>query len=300
MPSSILLAPAPIGIIGLGAMGLPIAANLLKSGYKLKVHNRHREREKETTLEGAKSCDSPAETALGSEALLICVSDDNAVDNVLFGEDGAFKELKQGSIVINCSTINPYKSKEFAYNLSSKNIAYLDAPVTGGTEGAKSGTLTIMVGGSEESLRLSMPILNSIGKYVHHFGDIGRGQEVKAINQVLVAGNFVALAEAVALGQHLGLPMEKVLHALQEGAASSWALKNRATSMLKNNYPLGFKLSLHHKDLEIALNAAKDLGLNLPVSSTVKSMEKDLIDIGYSDEDVSALRRWIEPGKFVD
>ncbi len=282
---------APIlGFIGLGAIGLPIAANLIAGGFKLRVHTRSRYAETHKKLKGAKSFSSPKEVSKGCDVLLLCVSDDKAVETVLFGENGADKSLEEGNIVIDLSTISPKKAKYFAKRLAKQNVVYLDAPVTGGTEGAEAGTLTIFLGGDEKSLRQVEHILNTIGNYIYPFGSIGKGQEVKALNQILVAGCYTAVAEALALGQRLELPMDIVVEALQKGAASSWALKNRSAAMLKNKYPLGFKLGLHYKDLCIALKTAEDAGLELPITNKVKEIEKELIKEGYKDYDVSVLR----------
>ena len=160
-----------------------------------------------------------------------------------------------------------------AARLKSKSIHYIDAPVTGGTEGAKAGSLTVLCGGDPDVLEQARPVLEVIGSSIHHFGAVGAGQQVKAINQVLVAGSYAAVAEAVALGQRLDLPMPQVIDALKNGAAGSWALDHRSTAMLEGSYPLGFRLSLHRKDLGIALEAAKAVQLDLPVTSLVEQLE---------------------------
>jgi 3-hydroxyisobutyrate dehydrogenase/2-hydroxy-3-oxopropionate reductase len=226
------------------------------------------------------------------DVLLLCVSDDAAAEQVLFGPHGAASQLSAGSVVLDCSTIAPATAQRCAERLARQNVHYLDAPVTGGTEGAQRGSLTVLVGGAHELLERVRPILEVIGGSIHHFGGVGRGQQVKAVNQVLVAGSYAAVAEAVALGQHLDLPMPKVIDALKHGAAGSWALEHRSTAMLEGRYPLGFRLSLHHKDLGIALDAAKTVQLNLPVTTLVEQLELDLINNGHGDEDVSALHRW--------
>ena len=283
-----------LGFIGLGAIGLPMATNLLKAGFPLKVHTRSRKAETSKELKGAQPCSNPKETAEGCDFLLICVSDDNAVEEVLFGNNGAENSLSPEKIVIDFSTISPTTAKAFAEKLETRDIKYIDAPVTGGTEGAQQGTLTIFLGANNESLNQISSILKPIGSAFYTFEDVGKGQEVKAINQILVAGSYAAVAEAISLGQALHLPMDKVVEALQKGAASSWALAHRSQSMLEDNYPLGFKLQLHHKDLSIALKTAKQSGLKLPITSKVKELEEQLIKEGYKDEDVSVLKRSIK------
>ena len=281
-----------LGFVGLGALGLPMAINLHRAGFPLRVHTRSRMTERRPELEGATRCSSSADASTGVDVLLLCVSDDAAVEEVLFGADGAASKLSAGSVVLDCSTIAPTTAQDCAERLARQNIHYLDAPVTGGTEGAKRGSLTVLVGGASEALERVRPILKVIGGSIHHFGSVGRGQQVKAVNQVLVAGSYAAVAEAVALGQQLDLPMPQVIDALKNGAAGSWALDHRSTAMLEGTYPLGFRLSLHRKDLGIALQAARAVQLDLPVTTLVEQLELDLIQNGHGDEDVSALHRW--------
>ncbi len=280
-----------LGFIGLGALGLPMAANLCKAGFRLHVHTRSRNAEAAPDLLGTQSCASPAEVAETIDVLMLCVSDDQAVDDVLFGPDGAAATLRPGAVVVDCSTIAPSKAQQCAERLAHQQIHYLDAPVTGGTEGARQGTLTVLVGGDLEQLNRVRPLLEVVGSTIHHFGAVGRGQQVKAVNQVLVAGSYAAVAEAMALGERLQLPMPKVVEALKSGAAGSWALNQRSATMLRGEYPLGFRLSLHRKDLRIALEAAQNAELSLPVTQLVEQLETELIQRGHGDDDVSALHR---------
>lgn len=282
---------SPVAFIGLGALGLPMAVNLQAAGYSLQVHTRSRLAESDPGLAGALPAASPAEAAAGCSALLLCVSDDAAVESVLWGEQGAGPALEQGSLVIDNSTISPSTAIAMAERLAKRDIAYIDAPVTGGTEGAKAGTLTVLCGGDTAAVDKARPLLEVIGASIHHFGDVGSGQQVKAINQVLVAGSYAAVAEAITLGQHLQLPMQQVVNALRQGAAGSWALEHRSQAMLNDDYPLGFKLALHHKDLGIALDAALQTGLKLPITEAVHDQEQTLMDAGLGNADVSALRR---------
>ena len=280
-----------VGMIGLGALGLPMAANLRRADVPMRVHTRSRNAERDPSLLGAITCATPAQAAEGVDVLLLCVSDNAAVEAVLFGANGASDHLAAGSVVVDCSTIAPATAIASAQRLAQRGVDYLDAPVTGGTEGAKAGSLTVLVGGEPAALERARPVLEIIGGSIHHFGAVGRGQQVKAVNQVLVAGSYAAVAEAMALGQRLELPMEAVVNALQGGAAGSWALSHRATSMLTASYPLGFRMSLHHKDLGIALDAAGDVNLDLPVTQLVANLENGLMERGHGDEDVSALHR---------
>ena len=281
-----------LGFVGLGALGLPMAVNLQRAGFSLRVHTRSRGAETDPQLAGARPCDNPATTAENVDVLLLCVSDDNAVHDVLFGRDGAAEQLQPGSIVIDCSTISPKGAQQAAAQLKKIEVDYLDAPVTGGTEGARAGTLTVLVGGDAAVLTKVRPLLEVIGGSIHHIGAVGQGQQAKAVNQVLVAGCYAAVAEAIALGQRLELPMPEVIDALKSGAAGSWALNHRSGAMLDGSYPLGFKLNLHRKDLAIALEAASSVELDMPITALVEQLESDLIQKGYGDEDVSALHRW--------
>ncbi len=283
-----------LGVVGLGALGQPMAVNLINAGFRTQLHNRSRAAEAGQDLAGAHRCASPAEAANDVDVLLLCVSDDDAVEAVLFGAGGASEGLRPGCVVLDCSTISPTKAIDCAARLALIGVSYLDAPVTGGTEGAKAGSLTVLVGGDACALNLVRPVLEVIGGTVHHFGAVGRGQQVKAVNQVLVAGSYAAVAEAMALGQRLQLPMQQVVEALKGGAAGSWALSHRAEGMLAGTYPLGFKLALHHKDLGIALSSAASVQLELPISRLVQQQEAELMGRGHGDEDVSTLHRQFE------
>lgn len=281
-----------MAFLGLGALGAPMAANLLGAGFPLSVHNRTREREESLALAGARRADSPAAAVSTAALICLCLSDDAAVEAVLFGPVGVAEGAPAGSLVIDFSTIAPATSRAVAARLSERSIAYLDAPVTGGTEGARAGSLSVLVGGAEADLERARPLLEVVGGRITHLGPVGRGQEAKAVNQILVAGSYLAVAEAIALGRRLGLPMEKVCEALASGAAGSWALEHRASFMLQGHFPLGFRLDLHRKDLRIALAAAGEVGLELPLSERVAAIEDALIAAGHGAEDVSALARW--------
>ena len=285
-----------VAFLGLGALGTPMAANLQAAGFPLTVHNRNRQREEALAALGARRAANPRAAASGAALLCLCLSDDAAVRSVLVeGPDSACGGLAPGSLVIDFSTIAPATSEGLAARLAEQGVAYLDAPVTGGTEGARAGSLSVLVGGSERDLERARPLLMAVGSRISHFGPVGAGQRVKAVNQVLVAGSYAAVAEALALGSRLGLPMAEVCAALRVGAADSWALRHRAEGMMAGRFPLGFRLALHHKDLLIALEAAAAVGLTLPVSERVAAMEAELMAAGSGDEDVSALARWFEP-----
>ena len=285
--------PAPslpsVAFLGLGCLGQPMAANLLRAGVSLTVHNRTRAKEEALAAEGAQRAATPAAAVAAADMVMLCLSDDAAVVEVLTAAP-----LRPGALVIDTSTISPGTSRRLAQQLREQGVAYLDAPVTGGTEGAKAGTLSVLVGGAAADLERARPLLEVIGRSISHFGPVGCGQEAKAVNQVLVAGSYAAVAEALALAQRLGLPQAQLVEALKHGAAGSWALEHRSRQMIENTYPLGFRLALHHKDLTIALEAAADQQLDLPITAQVAAMETDLLDAGHGDEDVSALARWFQ------
>jgi 3-hydroxyisobutyrate dehydrogenase-like beta-hydroxyacid dehydrogenase/SAM-dependent methyltransferase len=285
-----------VAFLGLGALGTPMAANLLAAGFPLTVHNRSPERQQLLCAQGARGAASPAAAVAGAPLVCLCLSDDAAVRSVLLEQEGAaIAAIAPGSLVIDFSTIAPATSEALAQKLADHGVAYLDAPVTGGTEGARAGSLSVLVGGSAEDLERARPLLEAVGGRISHFGPVGSGQRAKAVNQVLVAGSYAAVAEALALGTRLGLPMAEVIAALREGAADSWALRHRADTMLAGEFPLGFRLALHHKDLTIALEAAAAAGLALPVSERVAAIEAELMAAGHGGEDVSALARWFLP-----
>ncbi|MEX1315812.1 MAG: NAD(P)-dependent oxidoreductase [Synechococcaceae cyanobacterium] len=289
----------PVGWVGLGALGAPMAANLLAAGFPLTVYNRSPGPEQTLVARGARAAVSPA-AAAQAQLLCLCVSDDQAAREVLFGgghtrrlsPDSAAAGLRAGGLVIDFSTIAPATSHALATRLADQGVAYLDAPVTGGTEGARAGCLSVLVGGAAADLDRARPLLEVVGNRISHLGPVGAGQQAKAVNQVLVAGSYAAVAEALALGRSLGLPMPRVCEALATGAAGSWALEHRAANMLQGHFPLGFRLALHRKDLGIALEAAASTGIELPLTRLVAAIEDELLDAGHGDDDVSAVARW--------
>ena len=266
-----------------------MAANLLKAGYRLHVHNRTPAAAEPLLRAGAQWAATAAQAAAAADQLCLCLSDDAAVQEVLMA---ASSGLRPGSLVIDFSTISPATSQVLAQQLGEHNVRYIDAPVTGGTEGARAGTLSVLVGADAADLERAHPLLAVVGERISHLGAVGAGQQAKAVNQVLVAGSYAATAEAIALAQRLGLPMTELLAALRPGAAGSWALSHRADGMVAGHYPLGFKLALHRKDLAIAQQAAAGVNLELPISSQVAAMEDGLIDAGHGECDVSVLAEW--------
>jgi len=282
-----------VGFIGLGTMGAAMAANLARAGFAVTAWNRTPDRAPELDGLGVERGATPADVASAVETIVICVSDTPDVAAVLLGPDGVSAGARPGSLVIDCSTISPAATRRFAAELAEHDIGLVDAPVSGGSEGAQKATLTIFVGGEAADVERARPILAALGKTITHVGPIGSGQAVKAVNQVILAGTYLGVAEGIVLAMKAGLDVDQVVGALGGGAAQSWVLANRAGRMIANDYPLGFKVALHRKDLGIALELAEELGADLPVSALAASLETELIAAGHADDDMSALARSI-------
>ena len=286
-----------IAVIGLGTMGAPMAENLIKAGFEITVHNRTRSREEPLETLGAARAESPSAAGADAEIVLTCVSDTPDVERVLLDPDrGAINGLKEGGLVIDCSSIAPESTRRIAETFRTRGIGYVDAPVSGGSEGAINGTLTIMCGGSEEDYERAYPVLQVIGNKVTRIGPVGCGQIAKVANQVVITGTFMALAEALTLAYRAGANPEKVVEAIGGGVAGSWILNNRSEKMLQDDYPLGFRLRLHRKDLGIALDTAREFKVPVPIASLVATIEDALIAQGYGDEDMSNLARFVRHG----
>ena len=282
-----------VGFVGLGTMGGAMAANAARAGFQVTAWNRTPGRADELADLGVSMAAGPSAVAAASDVVITIVSDTPDVEAVLFGPDGVADGAAAGSLVVDMSTISPSATRDFAQRLGQTDVAMLDAPVSGGSEGAKKGTLSIFVGGEAADLERARPVLESLGTTITHVGPIGAGQAVKAVNQVILAGTYLGVAEGVVLALKSGLDVEQVVAALSGGAAQSWVLTNRSGRMLENDYPLGFKVALHRKDLGIALSMARELGASLPVSALCEAIEAGLIGQGHADDDMSAVARSI-------
>jgi len=215
------------------------------------------------------------------------------VEAVLFGPDGLAEGLAEGSLVVDCSTISPAATRSFGERLAQVGVGLVDAPVSGGSEGAERGALTIMVGGTQADVARARPVLAAMGSSITHMGPVGAGQTTKAVNQVILSGVYLGVAEGMVLAMKSGLDPEQVASALAGGAAGSWVLQNRAGRMIANEYPLGFRIALHLKDLHIALEQAREVGAALPISAMAAQIEAGLVARGHGDDDNSALARAI-------
>jgi 3-hydroxyisobutyrate dehydrogenase len=281
-----------IGFIGLGTMGAPMAKRLVDAGHRVTVHNRTRAREEPLAAHGAARATNPADAAAGAELVVTMVSDTPDVEEVVFGEHGVAAAIAVDALLVDMSTIAPGATRAFAERLSAQTgAAWLDAPVSGGSEGAVRGTLSIMVGGAAGDLERARPALTALGSTITHVGPTGAGQIAKAMNQVIIAGTYAAVAEGLVLGLKAGIDVEAAMAALAGGAAGSWGLVNRGPNVVRDTYPLGFRVRLHRKDLGIALDAARQLGVPLPLAALVEQWETGLIARGHGDEDVSAIGR---------
>lgn len=288
-----------VAVIGLGTMGGPMAENLIEAGFDVTVHNRTRSREEPLGQLGAVRAESPAAAAAQAGIVLTCVSDTPDVEAVLLDPEqgaGVIAGLKRGGLVIDCSSIEPEATRRMAQRFRAGGVGFVDAPVSGGSEGAIKGTLTVMCGGSEDDFERAQPVLQVIGSRVTRIGPVGCGQIAKVANQVAITGTFMALAEALTLAYRAGADPERVVDAIGGGVAGSWILANRSDRMLNDDYPLGFRLRLHRKDLGIALATARDAGAPALVASLVATIEDALIAQGYGDEDMSNLARFVRRG----
>jgi 3-hydroxyisobutyrate dehydrogenase len=282
-----------VGFVGLGTMGGAMAANAARAGFEVSAWNRTVGRDVDLHELGVSIAESAAAVAAASDVVITIVSDTPDVEAVLFGPEGVAAGAATGTLVVDMSTISPSATRDFAERLAKQGVAMLDAPVSGGSEGAKKGTLSIFVGGEASDLERARPVLESLGTTITHVGPIGAGQAVKAVNQVILAGTYLGVAEGIVLALKAGLDVEQVVGALSGGAAQSWVLTNRSGRMTDNEYPLGFKVSLHRKDLGIGLAMARELGASLPVASLCEALEAGLIGQGHADDDMSAVARSI-------
>lgn len=277
------------GFIGLGAMGASMAINLHKAGLLASIWNRTADKANavgKTT--GCTPAASIAELGAGCELVVMCVSADQDVLDIC--EELAETMPKDG-IVIDCSTVSAATAIKAAEILGSHDIHFLDCPVSGGTEGAKHGTLAIMCGGDQAIFERARPALEAMGKRVVWLGPVGSGQATKAVNQIMVAGVNQAVAEGLAFAAAHGLDLEKVIDVVGGGAAGSWMLTHRGPNMMRGSYPLGFKVSLHDKDLKICQAMAAHFNVQLPIVEMTRIHYARLMAMGHGDEDVSSLYR---------
>lgn len=283
-----------VGFIGLGIMGRGMAANLLRAGFALTVWNRSAGRADELVAAGARLATSPAELAAECAVICSCVSDTPDVREVLLGEQGVIHGARSGALVIDLSTISPQGAREVGAALAERRLHFLDAPVSGGSEGAAKGTLSIMVGGAASQVERAMPYLQAMGKTITHVGGSGDGQTVKLVNQILVVGTMLAVSEALVFAEASGVDLSKTLAAVSGGAAGSWMLSNRAPQCIARDWRPGFTIDLQQKDLRLVLEAADQVGAPLLATSQIYQLYRVLQQAGLGHEGNHALIKAVE------
>jgi 3-hydroxyisobutyrate dehydrogenase len=283
-----------VGFIGLGIMGRGMARNILKAGFPLRVWNRTASRMDELAAEGAGPASSPGDLAFHSDIIITCVSDTPDVEQVLLGEGGVIHGARPGSLVIDMSTISPRATQRIAAQLAERHIHMLDAPVSGGSEGAARGTLSIMVGGDVTQFERALPVFQAMGTTITHLGPIGAGQTTKLVNQILVVGHALAMSEALLFAQAGGIDLRKALEAVSGGAAGSWMLSNRGPQILARDWRPGFTIDLQQKDLRLVLQEADRLGVPLPGTALIYQLYRTLQARGLGHEGNHALIKALE------
>jgi 2-hydroxy-3-oxopropionate reductase len=283
-----------VGFIGLGTMGRPMARNLLVAGYPVVAHNRSRGPVEELSAAGADAADAPAEVAERAAVVITMLPDTSDVEDVVFGASGIMESLRPGSLIVDMSTIRPALARRIAREAREHGADALDAPVSGGELGAREASLSVMVGGSEDSFRRARPILRSMGRNVTWIGEPGAGQVAKAANQVIVGVTIQAVAEALLLAARSGVDPARVREALLGGFAQSRILEVHGQRMLDRDFDPGFRSRLHRKDLAIAVDAGREAGVALPSAALVGEALSALVGSGGGDQDHSALLRVLE------
>ncbi len=285
---------AKIGFIGLGIMGQGMARNLLKAGFELTVWNRTAERMAPLVAAGARAANHPAAVAAASDIVITCVSDTPDVEAVILGADGVVEGARRGALVVDMSTISPQATREIASRLAQKGVFMLDAPVSGGSEGAANGALSIMIGGDAEQVARARPALEAMGKTITHVGPAGAGQTVKLVNQILVVMTMWGVSEALLFAQAGGLDLQKTLEAVSGGAAGSWMLSNRGPQVIERDWRPGFTIDLQQKDLRLVLEAADQMGAPAIGVATIFNLYRTLQAQGLGAEGNHALVKALE------
>ena len=286
-----------IAFLGLGVMGGPMAAHLARAGHLVTVYNRTASRAEEWVramqqegLEG-KLAKRPAEAARGQDAVLVCVGNDHDLAQVVLDDGGALAAMREGSLFVDHTTVSPAMARRIASEAHDRSIMALDAPVSGGQAGAENGRLAIMCGGSTAAMNAARPVMEAYAARIVHIGEAGAGQAAKAVNQVCIAGTLAGLSEGMRLAQASGVDLDKVLDAISGGAAQSWQMENRWETMTRDEFDHGFAIDWMRKDLAIALGAARDAGVSLPVTALVDQFYAQVQDQGGGRQDTSALIR---------
>jgi 3-hydroxyisobutyrate dehydrogenase len=275
-------------------MGQGMTRNLLKAGYSVRVWNRTSSRMDPLLEAGATAGASPADVAANCDIVIICVSDTPDVEAVVLGENGILSGAKDGGLVIDCSTISPQATIEIAAQLNAKGVKMLDAPISGGSEGAANGTLSIMIGGDADQVERATGVFEAMGKTITHVGKQGAGQTVKLVNQILVVGNCLAMSEALVFAQAGGVDLQKCLNAVTGGAAGSWMLANRGPQIIERDWRPGFTINLQQKDVRLIMQEADALGVPILLTSQIFSLYRTLQQMGLGEEGNHALVKALE------
>ena len=278
-----------LGYIGLGLMGKPMAQNLLKAGFEVVVHNRSQGAVEEVVAAGARAAGSPREVAEQANVVFTNLPDSPDVEAIALGKDGVIEGAKEGLIFVDHSTIKPATARRIAEKLAEKGVMALDAPVSGGDIGAIKGTLTIMVGGEEAALDKVRPALEAMGSSITHIGGAGAGQVAKCCNQIMVAAQMTGMGELLIFARKAGVDPEKVVAAIQGGAAQCWALDNKPANLFAGKREPGFKAFMQAKDLGIVMDTAREYGMPLPASSVNTQLYNAMLEMGMRDLDNSAV-----------
>ncbi|WP_135305549.1 NAD(P)-dependent oxidoreductase [Haloarcula amylovorans] len=288
------MASNTIGFIGTGIMGKPMAENVIDAGYSVIAHNRSQEPVERLVNEGAQAATSPAEVTRKSDIVVTVLPDTDAVTSVVRGDDGILQALSDGQIFVDMSTISPAATERLAADVGHQGAEMLDAPISGGEEGAIEGTLSIMVGGSEETFDAVYDLFETMGETITRCGDSGAGQVTKAANQIIVGCQHQAVAEALLLAKQGGADLEQVLEAISGGAAACWSLDARAPRVIRGNFEPGFFSSYHYKDLRIAMDAGEEYGTPMPATGIVHEMYKAMEQTERGQDDHSGVIQIIE------
>ncbi len=281
-----------LGFIGLGIMGRGMTANLVDAGHEVRVWNRTPGKADGLDVTVA---DGPEDVGSETDIVFVCVSDTPDVEEVVFGDRGVIHGMSDGSVLVDHSTISPVATKEFASRAGKLGIEWVDAPVSGGSEGAEKGTLAVMAGGSTQAMERVTPFMEAYSSSIVHVGEEpGSGQTVKAVNQVLVVINQLAASEALMLADAAGLDLAKTLAAVEGGAAGSWMLSNRGPQMIERDWRPGFTIDLQQKDLRLVLEAADEFGAAVPGVALVYQLYRSLQERGLGSEGNHALVKALE------
>jgi len=278
-----------LGFIGLGLMGKPMAAHLLRAGFPLTVHNRSQAAVAELVAAGAAVAASPAGVAAATDLIFTCLPDSPDVERIVLGPQGILAGARPGLIVVDHSTILPATARKLAEALAARGLQFLDAPVSGGQLGSQNGTLTIMVGGDAAALETARPALQAYSSTITHIGGPGAGQVAKCCNQIMVASQMAAMAELLVFARKAGVDPRKVVAAIRGGAAQCWTLDNKPERLFAGNRQPGFKASMQAKDLGIIMDTAAELGMPLPATTVTTQLYDEMLELGMGDLDNSAL-----------